>query len=371
MSLTRHIRDKNSHIRNFLRSEFPDTRTFLADARKRLRSATTMRQAIAVPYDIIGMAIDYRIRYYFDTPSCESLTAYSAALLLSAKVNRQPLDYGLSCEVSDGVINIFDRTSGRLVAIYSVGPSGYGQMASLETTDFDLMDYMDSVSKDILARRSEKSADGSVGLSPDYAQFFTELDNVLRRTAPVKTRLSASDEGEVSRYCLALAGMEAHYRSGGVPFAQYGGTFEMGSSQLLDLVEDHWIDDLRNLSWLFYDRCRFLLKLPATLNPTFAGSADVGGADADLILDGTLLEIKTTVKSEINRDWIWQLLGYTLLDYDNAHAIDAIGIYMARQGLLFKWDLTEALSALSGQGTPDLEDLRARFRAMAQHRNRI
>ena len=109
-----------------------------------------------------------------------------------------------------------------------------------------------------------------------------------------------------------------------------------------------------------------LLSLPHTLNPAFEGSYDVGGADADLIVDGALLEIKTTVRPEINLNWIRQLLGYVLLDYSDSHQIKAIGLYMARQGILFQWELEDAIQRLSGDILADIRVLRERFRDLAR-----
>ena len=65
--------------------------------------------------------------------------------------------------------------------------------------------------------------------------------------------------------------------------------------ELLSIPEDAWVDDLCALSFLFYDKYSHLLSLPFTLNPTFVGSDDVGGADADLIVNGCLIDIKTTI----------------------------------------------------------------------------
>ena len=96
---------------------------------------------------------------------------------------------------------------------------------------------------------------------------------------------------------------------------------------------------MRNLSWRFYDNFNHLLSLPHSLNPNFDGSLDIGGADADLIVEGTLIDIKATITQKIRPDWLWQLLGYVLLDYSDRHRINSIGLYMARQGIFFQWDL--------------------------------
>ena len=153
---------------------------------------------------------------------------------------------------------------------------------------------------------------------------------------------------------LSLAFMEAVYRRGELPHSP------------LISPEPHWLDDMRELSWKFYDDHNHLLSLPHTLNPAFEGSYDVGGADADLIVDGALLEIKATVRPEINLDWIRQLLGYVLLDYSDSHQIKAIGLYMARQGILFQWELEDAIQRLSGDILADIRVLRARFRDLAR-----
>ena len=118
------------------------------------------------------------------------------------------------------------------------------------------------------------------------------------------------------------------------------------ADSLIGIAESRWIDDLRELSWRFYDDFNHLLPLPHELNPTFDGSRDVGGADADLVVDGTLIDIKTTVEQRISNNWLWQLLGYVLLDYSDRYGINGIGLYLARQGILISWDLEEAIRGL-------------------------
>ena len=81
-----------------------------------------------------------------------------------------------------------------------------------------------------------------------------------------------------------------------------------------------------------------------------------------MIVDGTLIDIKCTSKNESQADWLRQVLGYVLLDYSDRYRITGIGIYMARQGLLFRWDLEEALEELCSGETPTIVELRARFR---------
>lgn len=99
-----------------------------------------------------------------------------------------------------------------------------------------------------------------------------------------------------------------------------------------------------------YERQSWLIKAAAELKPTFVGSRDVGGADADLIADRCLIEVKAAVNlAKIGRRWPWRLLGYALLDYDDAYEIDSLGLYLPRQGMLIQWPLDEYASRLAGQ----------------------
>src|SRR6266436_4002959 len=136
--------------------------------------------------------------------------------------------------------------------------------------------------------------------------------------------------------------------------------------ELLAIPEDAWVDDLCALSRLFYDKHSHLLSLPFTLNPTFVGSGDVGGADADLIVNGCLIEIKTTIGPKVDAKHLRQLVGYVLLDYDDARHIESVGIYMARQGELFTWPIADFLCQLTGDNTISLTQLRQEFRALFQ-----
>ena len=297
MPLTNHLRDKGSPIRAFLRHQFPKTRTFLRNPRKQLREAFTITPNTDVPWSTIGMALDYRIRYYFAVTPHEELAAHQGALRLSHSKWQN--------------------------------------------------------SNDILPIASE------------YRSFFSQLDALTRDGLPVAKRLPAAEENELNRHCIVLALMEEVYRTGRLDGALAMGDF-CDAESLVGLAESHWVDDLRELSWEFYDRFHHLLSLPHVLNPTFDGSGDVGGADADMIIDGVLIDIKTTVGTKIIADWIWQLLGYVLLDYSDHHHISGFGLYMARQGQFFKWDLDEAIRGLCAEEPPSIEELRTHLQELVQ-----
>ena len=104
--------------------------------------------------------------------------------------------------------------------------------------------------------------------------------------------------------------------------------------------------------------------LPPTLiacDPVFAGSTDIGGADADFIVDGLLLDCKaTTMPTRLGSTEIGQLAGYLLLDYHDQYRITQVGLYLSRQGVVIAWEVPEFFRLL-GADTP-LPQLRGRLR---------
>jgi hypothetical protein len=99
--------------------------------------------------------------------------------------------------------------------------------------------------------------------------------------------------------------------------------------------------------------------------PAFAGSADVGGADGDLIVDGTLLEIKTRLKLDLQQRHLYQLVAYALLDYDDVHCIRELAIFSARHSNLARWLLRDVITVLAGAPL-ELDQLRRELRAHLQ-----
>lgn len=108
------------------------------------------------------------------------------------------------------------------------------------------------------------------------------------------------------------------------------------------------IQDLRNLYSLIDDTI-FRTNKKCFLNPIFGqGSKLVGGADADLILDETLIEIKTSNEFLLKRETLNQLLSYYILSLigglngnPDEKPIKNLGIYFARHAFLWKLPLEE------------------------------
>ncbi|MFC4497075.1 hypothetical protein ACFPA8_23370 [Streptomyces ovatisporus] len=94
--------------------------------------------------------------------------------------------------------------------------------------------------------------------------------------------------------------------------------------------------------------------------PAFASSSDLGGADADVIAGGLLIDCKATTRPPVAPPGraVQQLAGYLLLDYDDTYGIDRVALYLSRQGALVQWTVPESLTVMGATAPlPRLRDL--------------
>jgi hypothetical protein len=118
---------------------------------------------------------------------------------------------------------------------------------------------------------------------------------------------------------IKLAQMDFIYRAG--RFNKY---------QELGIVPNELIIDLKNLRdsiihnhWECENIC--------LLNPSFGKySNQLKGADADLIIDTTVIEIKTIKKREFSKETFRQLIGYYTLAKLMNYKVDKIAVYFSR-----------------------------------------
>ncbi|MFD9946265.1 hypothetical protein ACFWYW_30645 [Nonomuraea sp. NPDC059023] len=190
--------------------------------------------------------------------------------------------------------------------------------------------------------------------------------------------LRAEDEEEdLARMLIAAAWYALNYRN---PFAfpdtplvkaavTAPATFTF--DRLLAVPHRHLVDDL--LAQLHAAQNSALERLRLASQPeacasgsTFDGSSDLA-ADADLIIEGTLVDIKSTRRvHNFPLPTVYQLLGYTLMDYSDRYRIDAVGIYLSRAGTLITWPLEDYL-ALLGARRRDLGELRDVFARLLKY----
>lgn len=110
-------------------------------------------------------------------------------------------------------------------------------------------------------------------------------------------------------------------------------------------VDEQDVEDLRQL-YAAVPLERLASQSLCLLNPTFGASSLVGGADVDLVLDGIMIDVKTTKVLRMKREYVNQLLGYytlSLLGGVTGMSQDAtireVGIYFSRYGYLATWPL--------------------------------
>jgi len=216
-----------------------------------------------------------------------------------------------------------------------------------------------------LPRDLANEPDGGFEFFMTCQQFLDDVDATATRLSPVGRRLEKDDEEILSRNCIVLGLLEQVGRVGlrpGSPLITR--PFANTTSQLLELARVEWVDDVRDMAWLFHDQVARagLAGRPTILNPTFAGSSDMSGADADLIVDGCLIEIKSTIQASLRDPVLHQLLGYVLLDYADEFGVRSVGIYLARHGVLLRWELQQFLG--NSADIRELSALRERFRTL-------
>lgn len=133
---------------------------------------------------------------------------------------------------------------------------------------------------------------------------------------------------ELIQSSLFLAKLDSVYRSGKI-------------EENFQAIADDDISDLKNLMKLV-EANNFKSKGTVILNPTFGLASNlVGGADADLVIDDLLIDIKTVKEFDLSRETFNQLIGYYALSkieqIDGAppqHEINRLGIYFSRHAYL-------------------------------------
>ena len=142
-------------------------------------------------------------------------------------------------------------------------------------------------------------------------------------------------------YAYNLSKLEEIYRNCGFKEFEVSVRFPMGRDSI-------WIlEDLLNLFIKEFDN-KFKLREnnnKIIYNPSFGKySRSIGGADADIIINDTLIDFKTSSFLNYNNSCIKnlkQLVGYYLLNYLNkGDSINTLSLYYARYGIFIEKELT-------------------------------
>lgn len=200
-------------------------------------------------------------------------------------------------------------------------------------------------------------------VTPAFEALAAALCGLTTTHDPRGRVLPETAESALCSYCYLLALFEQCFRAPlGVPLPLHKLGVDAQLEDLLQLCEDRVIEDLVALASLFYETQADLLQRSSfVLNPTFAASKALRGADADLILGGRLLDIKTLQSGRPRREHVWQLAGYLLADWEDEYGIREVGFYFARHGLQRFWPVEEFLGRLANRSV-SLPVLRDEFR---------
>ncbi len=242
-------------------------------------------EILAIPqtknYSLIGTAFDYLARFYIKSQNPNAVT------------NKWVAETGLErLKLYSGkYVHEFDSDTNSI---------------KLELNDEYKIDVNSSMHKDL--EYSEKN----------FEEAKLNCKSYLKSGKITKSLIKSS---------IHLAQLDFVYRSGRIVFSD---------------VNNQDILDLENLIKVFKDKKLFSRNSTIYLNPTFGeASKIVGGADADLIINDTLIDIKTTKFLKFDQKMYNQIIGYYLLSKigkinDTAEIkINNIGIYFSRHGLLY------------------------------------
>lgn len=197
---------------------------------------------------------------------------------------------------------------------------------------------------------------------------------VLVEAFEVATRIleCSSDEADLDRASILLACCEQVHRGGSSALkGSLGAALDAADDGLAFAsgIDESSLTDVRALmeaNAVQIDEWRGQIASDERFepNPAFAGSALVGGADGDWLVGEALYDSKVYAELTVPklRSFLRQLLGYVMLDLDDALGIRSVGLWLPRQRVTRVWTLNRLLG-----GDPEelLPRLRAGFQAAA------
>jgi hypothetical protein len=195
---------------------------------------------------------------------------------------------------------------------------------------------------------------------------------------------AGGDRREMARACWAIALCTEVYRAGlrpGSPLLSPIRRDTLTVEALLGLATPAVLAQLRALDDLAHERLYPHLAAHngmTVVGPEFDASV-LCKADADLIVDKTLLDLKTSLgranrRTGVRADGVklvemYQLLGYVLFDTSDRYRIGSVGIYSARYGHLLIWPLSTLMTDAACDANLDLAAERAAVWHLLRNQN--
>lgn len=192
----------------------------------------------------------------------------------------------------------------------------------------------------------------------------------IAKLQPSVRRLDDEQWFELCRLVMILARFEQYFRAGHVVLPHIAEPIITHSGDLgelaLRLASEPSMRDLDMLGRItLEDHLGIRDARELAIGPNFAQSGALGGADADLIYDGTLLDLKSSSQARIvGRDEVWQLIGYLLADTDHCYGIARVGFAALRRRRSIFWSADDLIDQLSAGPPHAVEQLRDEFAAL-------
>lgn len=300
MSLTKII-DNNPH----LKKEFPNLKIFLRDQHGNALTPTDWKTPIKV--SSIGKS--------FEAGTIGTAFDYVARAMLTRYVGEQQATMEIDFAADKGLkklnryLQLPINSSGDLVIDEQRRVGRELAIDSIKQVNAYLHERYTSGMK---SRKEFIGGKGSIDTLIKDSIFFTRLDEVYRSQS-----IHVVDE----YFCTHEAG-----------------TTYFSQNRTIDNKEiEKNVFELVRLFEIFLTTNRWK---SAILNPQFGEySSKLGGADADFILDGTIVDIKTKGKLGYEGRDFAQLLGYASMARKIGVDVKKVAIYFARFGLFACFDL--------------------------------
>ncbi|ADL12776.1 hypothetical protein [Acetohalobium arabaticum] len=270
-------------------------------------------------YMLIGTAFDYLFRFYLkheykDNAKDSHWIAHTSLYLLSNKISNIDILFPQNFLKEMGIV-IPDMEGFEEVP----GVENHGGFIIYDNIEYDKIDF-DKIVKYIMEG-------GELTCSSKIEKQFRRTFNAIFNAEKVYNKYVKDGKmnEEVIKAIIDLAKIDDYLR---------GRKF----NETLGEYKKEYIEDLKNLYHAIPEQNNLANKV--YLNPTFGkGSKLVNGADADLIINDTLIDVKTTKNLNLTAKQWRQLVGYlTLIDFQNKFSINKAGIYFSRYGYFYTFD---------------------------------
>ena len=198
--------------------------------------------------------------------------------------------------------------------------------------------YKNIISRRLIAEMALETLKNIVANHPFYIKYeraLGEIEDCYNESKGIISNFingDAQDSDKILATCIFFAKLDLLYRGGANPYE---------TLLFATLAEKDDIKDLKgiiNVASVKY----FKPQRIAVLNPTFGkASIMIGGADADIIIDNKLIDIKVTKGFKLLRPNLNQLLIYYLLyliggiDSVEDLEIDELGVFFPRFNFLW------------------------------------